>query len=220
MRSHSYYKTNKQYQTYLKSREWLARREQVIQRCNNTCERCGSFPVSEVHHLTYARIFHEELADLQGLCVYCHDYVHGKRSNDGTAEYDAILKWQAAVRLRADQAQSELKRFEDRPEVYLPSIDSPFSSPGEIMTMLRQNPILLRGGTECQIFDVRYARRKYESAVAFKVKWENEQGSCWGRIFSAEQLLNSGRLVLDTERHIWVDIESQRAVVTRYGNFE
>jgi len=211
MRSHWYYTTNERYLTYLKSKEWLVRRQQVIQRCNNTCERCGKFQVAEVHHLTYARIFNEELADLQGLCEYCHAFVHGERTDDGAAEYERLAKRPEELRQRVGRARFELQRFEEKPEVYQSFISARFSSHRELIALLRQYPRLIRGGFECQIFDIRYAKRKHESAVTFKVKWETQGGFAWSVVKSAEQLLHSG--VLDIERGLWVEMENIRLFV-------
>src|SRR5262249_53330141 len=110
MRSDWYYTTNERYLAYLKSNEWLERRQQVIQRCNNTCERCGKFHVAEVHHLTYAHVFHEELEDLQGLCEYCHAFVHGEQADDGVAEYERLVKRQEELGQRVERARFELQR--------------------------------------------------------------------------------------------------------------
>jgi hypothetical protein len=76
MRTSWFSTANKEYLAYLKSKEWLAKREQVIQRCGGLCERCGKYLVDNVHHLTYERIFNEPLEDLQGLCRPCHAFLH------------------------------------------------------------------------------------------------------------------------------------------------
>ena len=36
------------------------------------CELCGSTLSLQVHHKTYENLFHENLDDLQVLCVKCH----------------------------------------------------------------------------------------------------------------------------------------------------
>ena len=70
------------YQQYLCSREWGLLREQVRQRCGGICERCHDGPMQNVHHLTYARKYHEHLVDLQGLCEPCHQFTHGRLKED------------------------------------------------------------------------------------------------------------------------------------------
>ena len=54
----------RRYQQYLRSPEWQAKREAVLQRCNGTCEMCGKFPVAQVHHRNYNRLFNELLEHL------------------------------------------------------------------------------------------------------------------------------------------------------------
>lgn len=68
------------YQTYLASREWSLLREQVRERSKNTCEHCFRAPQEAVHHLTYERIWHEDIADLMAICNACHEFVSGKSS--------------------------------------------------------------------------------------------------------------------------------------------
>jgi hypothetical protein len=70
------------YGRYLCSREWGILKEAVRQRCKGICERCHHYKMSHVHHLTYARKYNELLEDLQGLCVGCHEFTHGKRDDD------------------------------------------------------------------------------------------------------------------------------------------
>lgn len=67
----------KQYRAYLRTDEWRDLRRRVWRRCGGVCERCGQEPMEEVHHVTYERVFHEDLADLEGLCSWCHLCRHG-----------------------------------------------------------------------------------------------------------------------------------------------
>jgi hypothetical protein len=69
--------TSPRYLAYLQSPEWKARRTAVLKRCGGNCERCRRYLVDEVHHLTYARVYHELTEDLQGLCKPCHRFLHG-----------------------------------------------------------------------------------------------------------------------------------------------
>ena len=63
------------YYRYLLSSRWHSKRRQVWQRCGGVCERCHLRRMTEVHHRTYARLFDEDLRDLQGLCRRCHRWV-------------------------------------------------------------------------------------------------------------------------------------------------
>lgn len=64
------------YGAYLLTPRWRAKRQAVIRRCKNTCEGCGKFPVSEVHHLTYQHVGNEFLWELVGICEFCHTQAH------------------------------------------------------------------------------------------------------------------------------------------------
>lgn len=77
---------HERYQRYLAGREWGLLKRAVRERCNGTCERCRHFPLSHVHHLTYARKYHERPDDLQGLCEGCHKFVHGLSDRDPKAD--------------------------------------------------------------------------------------------------------------------------------------
>lgn len=70
------------YAAYLCSREWGLLKEAVHERSSGRCERCLTRGIDAVHHLTYARKYAERLDDLQGLCSGCHEFTHGKTSED------------------------------------------------------------------------------------------------------------------------------------------
>ena len=73
---------SERYQRYLCSREWSEKKEAVRLRSKGICERCNWREMAAVHHLTYIRKYHEELADLQAICEECHQFVHGKAAYD------------------------------------------------------------------------------------------------------------------------------------------
>jgi hypothetical protein len=189
-----------------------------LQRCNNICERCGKYPVEDIHHLTYARVYHEDLADLQGLCTDCHGFVHGYEAKDGLALYQEFQKAEAALQEKVDRALDELTRFCEHPECYRSFIDVPPPPQRELLALLRQYPRLLGiGGCAEKIVEVRVARRTYETAVAFK-RWFKTDDGCSGfhAEKSAELALKSRHMVLDTERELWIILEDQRAFVGRF----
>lgn len=71
------------YAAYLCSREWAEKRDAVHRRARQgNCERCDTFRIDAVHHLTYARKYHENLEDLEGHCKWCHGFVHKKHDFD------------------------------------------------------------------------------------------------------------------------------------------
>lgn len=66
----------KKYHEYLKSPEWKDRRLRVLNRDKYICQACLINEATQVHHLTYDRIFKEPLFDLTGVCDSCHNSIH------------------------------------------------------------------------------------------------------------------------------------------------
>ena len=64
---------NSEYQNYLTSEAWKHKREQRLSIAKHRCAACGSSDFIQVHHLTYARIFNEDMADLLPLCQPHHE---------------------------------------------------------------------------------------------------------------------------------------------------
>lgn len=66
---------------YLRSRHWREIRFIKFGAVGYACEVCRIKPYNgthDVHHLTYARIWHERLNDLKVLCRKCHKLEHSK----------------------------------------------------------------------------------------------------------------------------------------------
>lgn len=80
------------YQEYLKSQAWHKISEQVRKRARQRCERCRDAKVSDIHHLTYARLGGERLSDLIALCRLCHRSVHGIKSPEVSRHEDRRLR--------------------------------------------------------------------------------------------------------------------------------
>jgi hypothetical protein len=74
------------YQQYLASREWRVKRKEVIERQNGICQRCGSRPIENVHHITYENLGREDPDDLIGVCLPCHEYLAAERDDDPAVE--------------------------------------------------------------------------------------------------------------------------------------
>jgi hypothetical protein len=70
------------YDRYLCSRSWALKREAVKARAGNICERCKSAPIRDVHHLSYENVGQEDLADLEGLCRPCHEFLSAVSDHD------------------------------------------------------------------------------------------------------------------------------------------
>lgn len=66
-----------EYQTYLNSPKWKAKRLLVLRRAKHKCERCKKRQATQIHHKTYKRIFNEPLSDLLAVCERCHKEIHG-----------------------------------------------------------------------------------------------------------------------------------------------
>lgn len=62
----------RRYQSYLNGPEWAVKRRQRMSMDDFKCVACKSTKRISVHHLTYARIFSEEMSDLITLCGKCH----------------------------------------------------------------------------------------------------------------------------------------------------
>lgn len=67
----------KWYSEYLFTMEWETKRQAVISR-DNVCKMCGD-KGSDIHHITYERLFNEVLDDLIFLCRKCHEKIHGHK---------------------------------------------------------------------------------------------------------------------------------------------
>ncbi len=64
------------YHAYLKSEEWLNRRDKVLRRANHTCEGCLEASATQIHHISYEHVFDELMFELVALCDGCHAKVH------------------------------------------------------------------------------------------------------------------------------------------------
>jgi 5-methylcytosine-specific restriction endonuclease McrA len=65
-----------QYQAYLNSPKWKAKRLKVLKKAKFKCQKCREKRATQVHHKTYKRIFNERLSDLQAVCGLCHKKIH------------------------------------------------------------------------------------------------------------------------------------------------
>ncbi len=71
-------KRKEKYLKYLNSKEWAATRNDVVLMYKGVCQDCLTLTKSpQVHHLTYANLYHEEPEDLILLCRQCHRKRHG-----------------------------------------------------------------------------------------------------------------------------------------------
>ena len=69
--------TRVNYEEYLQSEKWQAKRREVFATSKHRCRACFSRRyVLHVHHMTYAHLGDEPLSDLVILCSVCHGAVH------------------------------------------------------------------------------------------------------------------------------------------------
>jgi 5-methylcytosine-specific restriction endonuclease McrA len=68
------------YILYLQSPHWLKLRRKIIRFRGKRCSNCGITrkPLT-LHHLTYERVFREEIYDVELLCSICHKEQHTRR---------------------------------------------------------------------------------------------------------------------------------------------
>ena len=76
------------YPWYLTTAIWRAKREHVLKHANYLCEVCRERPATEVHHVTYIRVFNELPTDLMAICRKCHAEIHDRRAaNDNQLSF-------------------------------------------------------------------------------------------------------------------------------------
>lgn len=69
---------HQEYSEYLRSAEWGARRQLVLERESYLCEGCRTKHATHVHHSAgYGSAGHEPLFELRALCRGCHGGIHG-----------------------------------------------------------------------------------------------------------------------------------------------
>jgi len=94
--------TNKTaYAWYLASPSWHERRQWILKRATYICEKCRKRPATQVHHLTYVRVFNELPTDLVALCKQCHNEIHWRQpANDNQLQ----LSFDFSTALPEDEA--------------------------------------------------------------------------------------------------------------------
>lgn len=96
-----------QYLLYLNSPEWKRKRWKRLAQSFFRCEACDSKDRVEVHHLTYERIFNEDMADLLPLCSIHHDAAT-ELQKDGTLPRTGNVFKLARMTLKAIAPESQL----------------------------------------------------------------------------------------------------------------
>lgn len=87
------------YYWYLNSRFWQERRRHAFILAKGTCEECKERKATQVHHLTYLRIFRELPTDLAALCETCHAKLHNSQAaNDNEPQLSFAFPVKHAAR--------------------------------------------------------------------------------------------------------------------------
>lgn len=66
------------YDQYLQSPIWKQKAAIVKERDKYLCQMCLKEKATDVHHITYERIFNELTSDLISVCRSCHSKIHNK----------------------------------------------------------------------------------------------------------------------------------------------
>ena len=84
-------KYSKEYNEYMNSPQWAAKRLKVLKRDGHKCTNCGAEFNLHIHHLTYIRFTHENLKDLTTLCYVCHKAIHPDIKKPGPKPKPKVL---------------------------------------------------------------------------------------------------------------------------------
>jgi 5-methylcytosine-specific restriction endonuclease McrA len=69
----------RKYERYLRSPEWIEKRDRFRAAFGNKCVVCGSTEDLHIHHLNYDCIGNETINDVVCLCKGCHRSAHRKK---------------------------------------------------------------------------------------------------------------------------------------------
>src|SRR5205085_142177 len=98
--------------------------------------------------------------------------------DDGTAEYARLERQRAETRSHVAACRAELQRLDESAHLYRTYAEGPLPGHRELLRLFREYPRVIDGGREERIVDPKIARRKYETAVMFKVRWDTTGGYC------------------------------------------
>ena len=85
--------TRVDYQTYIASDAWIARRQRFFAKYARQCHKCGSTERIHLHHATYRRITQEWDSDLVPLCEPCHVALHKYHRAGKKTLRKATMNW-------------------------------------------------------------------------------------------------------------------------------
>lgn len=79
------------YQQYLNSEGWKAKRAMILNMWGNRCALCNEGGLLHLHHRDYARVGNEEVTDVIPLCERHHKLVHKPMPMDELEELHRII---------------------------------------------------------------------------------------------------------------------------------
>lgn len=103
------------YHEYLQSPAWRDKRLAALKRAKFKCECCGGTERLQVHHLTYDRVFHEDVNDLVVLCAEHHDMAE-KLSREGLIRKDGNTANLAKQTMKALSYDRPVLAFKKNPK--------------------------------------------------------------------------------------------------------
>lgn len=72
-----------EYEAYLRTPEWQAKRRKALERDGHICQGCLTARATEVHHTTYSHLGAELMFQLISLCADCHEWLHSEDRSRG-----------------------------------------------------------------------------------------------------------------------------------------
>jgi len=101
---------SKDYNSYIQSPAWRAKRAEKIILQGGSCEHCGTTGNLHVHHLSYVRLGREKMEDLQVLCKRCHSRLHCRAVRPRHVRGRGAMSWPRAPKQKKkpDAAQTRL----------------------------------------------------------------------------------------------------------------
>ncbi len=97
------------FREYISSKEWKELKEERLKKDNYKCVLCKSQERLTCHHLTYKRIFKEEINDLISLCKKCHSRIHSICPPRDTPHFVKRLAWDNLFELSEEEREEMLK---------------------------------------------------------------------------------------------------------------
>jgi len=99
-----------EYKEYLKTDHWV-NFSKSVKKSTVLCEKCKHELCTEVHHLTYERLWKELRSDVVALCRHCHRDYHGL--NDPMESLSEIDKKISCVKISYEPSVGDVEQNDD-----------------------------------------------------------------------------------------------------------